>query len=187
MKGLRDFLHDGVRVRTELIAHIVHKLQKLIDIVSQQNCLRFYSSSLLIMYEGHQDQEGAEMKSDDREQCCVDIQMIDFANTCHKGQKKGTNTPIHNGPDKGYMYGLENLVTMLNNLTSKSERLKDASCSSSSGTTVAAGVWDEYLLVRSPGGHSNTSVVHMHDQKIAKEGVLLTLNATLNFKKKGPF
>ena len=141
MKGLRDFLHDGVRVRTELIAHIVHKLQKLIDIVSQQNCFRFYSSSLLIMYEGLQDQdEGAAMKTDDSEHCCVDIQMIDFANTCHKGQKKGTNTPIHSGPDRGYMYGLENLVMMLNNLTSKSERLKDVTCASSSGTAMATGV-----------------------------------------------
>ncbi|XP_072041973.1 inositol hexakisphosphate kinase 3-like [Amphiura filiformis] len=137
MKGLRDFLHNGHRVRTELIPHIIHKLQELIHLVSQQNCLRFYSSSLLIMYEGHTglsgDNNGDSM--DLKRDPSVDIKMIDFANTYHKGCKNSSNTAVHNGPDTGYMYGLENLVQMLEKLTVKSERLKDVGSSSSSGSS----------------------------------------------------
>lgn len=54
--GVRDtlwqFLFDGYRHRSELVAPIVERLQKLLSMLSKQSTFRFYSSSLLIMYDG---------------------------------------------------------------------------------------------------------------------------------------
>lgn len=48
---LRQFLFDGYRHRSELVAPIVERLKKLLAMLSKQCTFRFYSSSLLIMYD----------------------------------------------------------------------------------------------------------------------------------------
>lgn len=49
---LRQFLYDGYRCRSELVAPIMERLRKLLAMLSMQSTFRFYSSSLLIMYDG---------------------------------------------------------------------------------------------------------------------------------------
>ena len=51
---LLEFLNNGARIRTGLIDPIIEKLRKLHEVVSKQNTFRFYSSSLLIMYDGYE-------------------------------------------------------------------------------------------------------------------------------------
>ena len=53
-KELTQYLHNGRRLRTELIELIVQRLQDLHAMVSRQDTFRFSSSSLLIMYEGEE-------------------------------------------------------------------------------------------------------------------------------------
>lgn len=52
VEELCQYLHNGCRLRTDLIEQIVHKLEDLHDMLSHQDSFRFYSSSLLVMYEG---------------------------------------------------------------------------------------------------------------------------------------
>ena len=49
---LTEFLHNGYRLRSELIDLIVERLRALHAMLSKQNTFRFYSSSLLVMYDG---------------------------------------------------------------------------------------------------------------------------------------
>lgn len=49
---LATFLHNGHQFRTELIEPFLHKLRKLYKVIEKQNSFRFYTSSLLLMYEG---------------------------------------------------------------------------------------------------------------------------------------
>ena len=49
---LRQFLFDGHRHRSELVAPILERLRKLLAMLSKHSTFRFYSSSLLIMYDG---------------------------------------------------------------------------------------------------------------------------------------
>lgn len=56
---LRQFLFDGYRHRSELVAPIVERLRKLLALVTKQITFRFYSSSLLIMYSGGSGRNGA--------------------------------------------------------------------------------------------------------------------------------
>lgn len=49
---LKQFIHNGHRLRTELLKSIIHKLQNLKEIIQNHNAYRFYACSVLLLYEG---------------------------------------------------------------------------------------------------------------------------------------
>lgn len=49
---LARFLDNGLCRRRDVIGPLVHRLAELREVVSVQNAFRFYSSSLLLLYEG---------------------------------------------------------------------------------------------------------------------------------------
>ncbi|XP_058528106.1 inositol hexakisphosphate kinase 3 [Ochotona princeps] len=51
---LHQFLHDGTRLRTELLGPMLSQLQALLAVIRSQTSYRFYSSSLLLIYDGQQ-------------------------------------------------------------------------------------------------------------------------------------
>ena len=134
---LYQFLFDGTNLRRHLIRPIVDRLRTLRDTLQQQDTFRFYSSSLLIMYEGdsvsldlqnqtdsdllenhisvrdgttHQ-QHDSDLHSDDcTDGDLVDIRLIDFAHTTYKGFQNDRTS--HTGPDHGMILGLDNLMQM---------------------------------------------------------------------------
>lgn len=182
-------------MRTDILDPMLDRLRQFHAMISKQNTFRFYTSSLLLMYDGKErimeprkshsqegniskstshdsissdrssnirrqasesdndndnaggkvhDSRGREKRSDssnnsspersrsrdnvskqlsrDRDKLKntakyppkVDIRMIDFAHTTHQGFR-GDHT-VHPGPDKGYLFGLENLIKMFQEL-----------------------------------------------------------------------
>lgn len=65
MESLYTFLHNGRRLRLELISPILRRLRQLYHMISRQNTFRFYSSSLLIMY------DGVDWDSEDSDSLCA--------------------------------------------------------------------------------------------------------------------
>ncbi|XP_076327018.1 inositol hexakisphosphate kinase 1-like [Tachypleus tridentatus] len=187
---LYQFFHNGIQLNVSFIHRVLEKLQELRKAVENQHSFRFYSSSLLVLYEGCESIDNSlgfgnriqaisshnifydgeenfkshfirehpicdkriltsapprslsyesifenvkditdvsEMSHSwwslnklSRHSCIsarasgyssVDIRMIDFAHTTYKGYKG--DTTIHNGPDNGYLLGLDNLVRLL--------------------------------------------------------------------------
>lgn len=172
-QALRQFLHNGITVRFDLVPMIIAKLQKLSGILERLDAFRFYTSSLLIIYDGQDEHragfhyngnmtdskerkvclsssktsamlEGAPAKSESKvggvtplgvrsssgpdsaksmpamkmhncngaaasnnKESFVDVRMIDFAHATHRKLGDGC---VHSGPDKGYIFGLENVV-----------------------------------------------------------------------------
>ena len=112
---LYQYLYDGCELRVSLIKPIVNRLRKLRETLLQQDTFRFYSSSLLIMYDGSLDDqndsgihEGMPSSPDDSD--LIDIRLIDFAHTTYKGFQN--DRICHKGPDHGLILGLDNLIHM---------------------------------------------------------------------------
>ena len=88
--------------------------------------MRFYSSSLLIIYEGIEEEKGGSVESesfysldrdyDDDKLPVVKVKIIDFANAALPEDDQ-----VHHGPDQGFLLGLHNLLQILKHLLSVQE------------------------------------------------------------------
>ncbi|KAI1230979.1 hypothetical protein IHE44_0008416, partial [Lamprotornis superbus] len=119
---LRQFLCTGNQLRTDLLEPIILRLKALLAVIRKQSSYRFYSSSLLIIYDGQEHKESVDHhlpfpKTHSTNPCRVDVRMIDFAHTTFKGSKSNPNSTLYDGPDHGYIFGLENLIKILQSLS----------------------------------------------------------------------
>ena len=146
-QALRDFIHNGECYVTEVIPGLVAMLKRLREIILQMDSYRFFSSSLLVVYDGSEHVHNghiltngcigkednsplrtehlattlaslgkcngrahplsvAELKEIRR---YVDIRMIDFAHTTHKGL--AGEAIYYTGADENYVLGLTTLIS----------------------------------------------------------------------------
>lgn len=129
----RFFASCPPEYRQKTIGLIVDRLKQLTTAIEGITNLRFYSSSLLVVYEGNfagaedsdkaahlgQDEEG-ESEADEHhthksgDAPRVDVRMIDFANTSVLDTAAADGqVPVQVGPDEGYLFGLRNLIKLL--------------------------------------------------------------------------
>jgi len=89
VQNLRTFFHNGERFRTELVQYFLHELEKVHHFMNTNHTSRFYSSSLLFVYDAKNPQAHGRIK------------MIDFAHVFDIRD---------GGKDDGYLFGLERLI-----------------------------------------------------------------------------
>ncbi|XP_041357349.1 inositol hexakisphosphate kinase 1-like [Gigantopelta aegis] len=145
-QALYQFLHNGFELRSSLIEPIIQRLVKLSHIIQQQDTFRFYSSSLLILYDGayrtadhhageasansrphtvHDDEVATGDKDKENGDCMdktedkLDVRMIDFSHATFDGFDDDL---IHTGPHSGYLFGLDNLIRMFRALQADCSR-----------------------------------------------------------------
>jgi inositol-hexakisphosphate kinase len=105
--SLIQFIDNGHQKRLDILPEIIQRLESLYIIINSLLKYRFYSGSLLIVYDGS-------FQSNH-----IDVRMIDFANTI-----RGTNDESlsnHTGPDKGYLFGLESLIKFFREILNDNE------------------------------------------------------------------
>lgn len=190
-EALFQFFHSGRRLRRELLSPVLSKLRDMQAALEACESYRFYSSSLLIIYDGapyrkptrrhtedglseeDEDEEveaGPDMEEEEEDEeeeeevsdvagalgfphsastssegsnsCCssssagssgisqarlscsdphspmVDVKMIDFAHTTCKHYRE--DSVVHEGQDSGYIFGLQNLITIISELENHS-------------------------------------------------------------------
>mmetsp|Transcript_11064 Transcript_11064/g.16500 ORF Transcript_11064/g.16500 Transcript_11064/m.16500 type:complete len:436 (-) Transcript_11064:62-1369(-) len=117
--AIEEFFFDGESLRLDVIPPLLDLLVNLSTAIetARSNC-RFYSSSVLLIYDGatHGDNFISHKPK-------VDVRMIDFANslstvskTCLKDSSKFTN--FHH-PEDGCLLGIRNLVNILEGIHRK--------------------------------------------------------------------
>lgn len=95
--ALATYLSNGTGIHQESLRSLQRKLVDLEDVIKQTTGVRFWGSSLLLIYEGDL-QRGTRRE---------DVHLIDFAH-CQM-----TNAP--NSPDDGLLLGLRNIIQYLSN------------------------------------------------------------------------
>lgn len=158
-EALFQFFHDGQRLRHELLSPVLRRLREMQAALEACESYRFYSSSLLIIYDGDppcsrrstedtlSEEEGEEEEEEEEEErgafgfphgtvgasgssSCgassgansssgnsrpvVDVRMIDFAHTTCRHYRE--DSVVHEGQDTGYIFGLQNLITIISQL-----------------------------------------------------------------------
>ncbi|XP_030632923.1 inositol hexakisphosphate kinase 2b [Chanos chanos] len=145
-EALVQFFSDGRVVRRELLSPVLRRLREMRDVLEECESYRFFSSSLLVIYdgappashtrtrpsrggeegdddddeddEGEDDEEGAfggrSRRPSDAAPPQVDVRMIDFAHTTCRDY--GEDGVVHEGGDSGYIFGLQNLISILSQL-----------------------------------------------------------------------
>ncbi|VDP02838.1 unnamed protein product [Soboliphyme baturini] len=98
---IKSYFHNGVQFHSVLIDSLIPKLQTLSKILFCCNGFRFFSSSLLVIYDG--DRYNNEVAD-------IDIRMIDFEHSTFPGFK---DDPSYDGPDTGYLKGIESLISVM--------------------------------------------------------------------------
>ena len=129
---LANFFFNHGFLRTDVILKVTEEIRHMRQQLAQLPGYRFYSSSLLIIYEGKY-QKIPESPDVDDAYCCQDsldsttltyfkrvidcpikVKIIDFANAANPENRDGS--VLHEGPDKGFLMGLENLQEILEGL-----------------------------------------------------------------------
>lgn len=169
-EALYQFFHNGRRLRRELLSPVLRRLREMQAALEACESYRFYSSSLLIIYdgdppraptrprhrggeEGDEDEPSDEEEEEQQQQQgafgfprsssvgggagiaggssnggggrlshgagetsgpMVDVRMIDFAHTTCRHY--GEDSVVHEGQDSGFIFGLQNLITIISQL-----------------------------------------------------------------------
>jgi Inositol polyphosphate kinase len=113
----RWFFHNGTRLRADCVTLVLLKLRAIAKHMEVQRFFKFYSSSLLIVYEG-----------DASKAALVDVRMIDFA---HTQQSSGDR-------DSGYLFGVRYLISVLEAVLEQNCDSPAGAASSSSDTPTTA-------------------------------------------------
>ena len=139
-EALYQFFHNGRYLRRELLGPVLKKLAELKAVLERQESYRFYSSSLLVIYDGKERPEVAlDSDAEDLEDLSeesadesagayafkpigassVDVRMIDFAHSTFKGFRD--DPTVHDGPDRGYVFGLESLISIMEQMRDENQ------------------------------------------------------------------
>ena len=127
--SLVQFFHNGVRLRTEILQPLLDSLNELLTAVNQLSSFRFFTSSLLIIYDGFEPSNGSCCNSCDTLPVSValpwhqtppfplrpiDVRVIDFARATHRDMNH--DFPVYSGPDEGFLFGLKNMIALVEEL-----------------------------------------------------------------------
>jgi len=105
---LQIFFSDGRKVLKDIIQDMLVKVRHFSSILQTEARFRFYSSSLLLVFEGKPEEEKCERK--DRR---CDVRMIDFAKTCK----------LSDAEDDGISKGFDSLIICLEKLLLSTDNL----------------------------------------------------------------
>ena len=150
--ALTRFLYDGLSY-TSVSAHIavlLEKISKLEDIIRELPGYRFYSSSLLMLYDGGakgspESAKTASLDTHKRAKSSISVKIVDFANcvTAEDELPESVPCPPHepDGVDKGYLRGLRSLRIYLQRIWTDAKRQEDVEMGRTESSFAMPSTW----------------------------------------------
>eukprot|EP01124_Arcella_intermedia_P028405 TRINITY_DN5768_c0_g1_i1.p1 TRINITY_DN5768_c0_g1~~TRINITY_DN5768_c0_g1_i1.p1 ORF type:complete len:206 (-),score=36.19 TRINITY_DN5768_c0_g1_i1:29-646(-) len=92
---LKIFIHNGTKIRYEILEAMLPKLHELRNFFAAQTSYKFYGSSILFLYDGASSEPN------------VKVKMVDFAHT---------NKVTDGTKDESYLFGLDSVINFFKNL-----------------------------------------------------------------------
>ena len=108
-EAIESFFDNGSGIRVDAMAAIEEKLAEFRSVLNGIDGFRFYSSSLLLIYDG------------DESNPRVDVRMIDFARATIPSAPRGPAGRGDEGPDVGALFGVDNLLERMKQVRSAAE------------------------------------------------------------------
>jgi hypothetical protein len=109
--ALGEFFDNGRTKRLDVVPEIIERFESLFETINSLSKYRFYSGSLLIVYDGLPQSD------------LIDIRMIDFAHSIYAPTTDETSASnSHTGPDKGYLCGLECLINVFKEILNEGKK-----------------------------------------------------------------
>jgi hypothetical protein len=111
--SLVQYIDNGCIKRLDVLPEIIERLESLYVNINSLLKYRFYSGSLLIVYDGSPQSN------------LIDVRMIDFANTIRGTTINDESSELsnnHSDPDKGYLCGLESLIKNFRDILNDGEQ-----------------------------------------------------------------
>jgi len=112
-RAIKLFLHDGYRLRTEIIPMFIQRLKKLLAALKSQKTFRFRASSVLFIYEG-------DLSNVNILKPIVDVRLIDFDHSSISPEPVLEDT-------SGTAFGVSELIEILKQILYSSRRTKSDS------------------------------------------------------------
>ncbi len=107
---MKEFFSTDGKLRSDVIKKVVGKVSGLVEVVANLETFRFYTSSLLVTYDG----DGHDHDRDrDEADVLADVRVIDFAHSTHKGLGDDV---VHDGADLGFIEGLKSFVAIMDKI-----------------------------------------------------------------------
>jgi len=107
-----EFFNNGRIKRLDVLPGIIERLESLYETINSLAKYRFYSGSLLIVYDGLPQSD------------LIDIRMIDFAHSICADETSASNNDME--PDKGYLFGLECLIKVFKEMSTEGKNSSPA-------------------------------------------------------------
>nr|XP_039259771.1 inositol hexakisphosphate kinase 2-like [Styela clava] len=114
-KGLEDsvrlfFTGKNNALRRKMINNVIEKVQINISVLSNLHGYRFFGSSIVVVYEGHD----ADVIHVNDKSPRTDVRLVDFAHCRTEAFDDDEAKTV--GPDKGFIYGLSSFIQILKNI-----------------------------------------------------------------------
>lgn len=181
LETLREFFFNGIDLRREIIRGFLARLTSIRQVLGEENRYRFYSSSLLLIYEGFVRQSVLQAKGVSAkhiqgiDEDKLDVRLIDFARSYRLPQSEVKAGDV----DQGLLFGLDNLLERLQILldspptpsTQDPPSTSDPSVTASlSDTTQGTGTIDSSLVGTSLEQNAEISNEKRKTSESSKEG-----------------
>ncbi|CRG97551.1 inositol polyphosphate kinase, putative [Plasmodium gallinaceum] len=165
--AIRNWFWNGCLLYEELIPLLLEKLHSFFNCIVELRHYRFWSSSLLWVFDGGLNDKKARSNS-------LDIRMIDFANTIYLQDNPS--------PDDEYIFGLKNLIDSIQILNNSIHNIyflpyEITTCFYSDNYNTK-GIWENKIFKKSK------SVIFEENKKKNKKTVYINFEFLKNTKKK---